>query len=270
MKRTNSKRSPGQTVETKSDRASTSVASRRDPQNKPPASMQRETFQLSSALRFSPTAWAKLLYFRDRAQTEVGGFGISAPDDLLCVEDFVTVRQNVTMASVAFDDEAVADFFEDQVDAGRKPEQFARTWLHTHPGNSARPSATDEETFHRVFGKCDWAVLFILAHGGRSYARLRFNAGPGGQIVVPVEADYSRPFGPSDPGAWEAEYNANIKADVFGFGGFGHDDYGAGLADSSCPDEWLEHLDDMDPAERQILLNELAIRAAEEEVACEY
>ena len=70
--------------------------------------------------------------------------------------------------------------------------------------------------------------------------------------------------------AWEAEYNANIKADVFGFGGFDHDKYGAGLADSSCPDEWLEQLDDMDPAERQIVLDELAIRAAEEEVACEH
>lgn len=32
------------------------------------------------ALRFSPTAWAKLLYFRDKSDNEVGGFGITEPD----------------------------------------------------------------------------------------------------------------------------------------------------------------------------------------------
>ena len=44
------------------------------------------------ALRFSPYAWAKLLYLRDRGDTEVGGFGISCPEDLLLVEDVRLVR----------------------------------------------------------------------------------------------------------------------------------------------------------------------------------
>jgi len=83
------------------------------------------------ALRFSPTAWAKLLYFRDKSDNEVGGFGITELDDLLFVKEFFTVKQEVTAVSVKFDDEAVADFFEDQVDLGRKPEQFARIWLHS-------------------------------------------------------------------------------------------------------------------------------------------
>ena len=85
-------------------------------------------------LRFSPTAWAKLLFFRDRGDCEIGGFGITVADDLLRIEEFFTVHQDVTMASIAFDDQAVADFFEAQVDAGRRPEQFGRIWLHTHPG----------------------------------------------------------------------------------------------------------------------------------------
>jgi len=63
------------------------------------------------ALKFSPTAWAKLLYFRDKSDNEVGGFGITEPDDLLCVRDFITVKQKVTPVSVRFGDEAVADFF---------------------------------------------------------------------------------------------------------------------------------------------------------------
>ncbi len=223
-------------------------------------------------LRFSPTAWAKLLYFRDRGQTEIGGFGISETDDLLFVNDFLTVKQEVTMASVSFDDNAVADFFEDQVDEGRKPEQFARIWLHSHPGDSPQPSATDEETFRRVFGKCQWAVMFIVAKGGKNYARLRFSVGPGGQIVIPVEVDYSRPFGPSDQDTWAAEYKANIKAAKW------HDTFGSqadlGLVEDlsgySCPDDWLEELEAMEPEERRLIMDELATRPdlwEEEEVA---
>ena len=77
-------------------------------------------------LRFSPTAWAKLLYLRDKSPNEVGGFGISAPDDLLYVMEFITVKQEVSCVSVKFDDEAVGKFFDEQVDLGRKPEHFAR------------------------------------------------------------------------------------------------------------------------------------------------
>ena len=49
-----------------------------------------------------------------------------------------------------------------------------------------------------------------LARGGKTYARLRFNTGPGGQIALPVEVDYRRPFAGSDIDAWKAEYKANI------------------------------------------------------------
>ena len=98
------------------------------------------------AVRFSPTAWAKLLYFRDKSDNEVGGFGITQPDDLLSVTEFVTVKQEVTAVSVKFDDEAVSEFFDTQVDLGRKPEQFARIWLHSHPGDSPEPSIIDEES----------------------------------------------------------------------------------------------------------------------------
>ena len=153
-------------------------------------------------LRFTPTAWAKLLFFRDRGPTEIGGFGITEGDDLLRIVDFVTVKQEVGIASVCFDDEAVANLFEDQVDLGRKPQQFARLWVHSHPGNSPEPSLTDEETFHRVFGRCDWAVMFVLARNGKTSARLRFNIGPGGQLHIPVEVDFSQAFAGSDHEAW--------------------------------------------------------------------
>lgn len=171
----------------------------------------------ASVLRFSPYAWAKLWWFCQRGapdhQTEIGGFGIAAAEDPLLIEDFVTVKQTVSCVSVAFDDEAVAEFFDRQVDLGLRPQQFARVWLHTHPGSSPNPSAVDEETFARVFGTCDWAVMFILAEKGPTYARLRFNVGPGGQTRLVVKIDWSRPFPAADQPAWEAEYQANIHPD---------------------------------------------------------
>ncbi len=161
-------------------------------------------------LRFSPYAWAKLLFFRDAGDTEIGGFGVTPADDLLYVEDFLTVKQQVTCASVAFSDEAVSDYFETQVDQGRKPEQFARIWLHSHPGNFPNPSGTDEATFQRVFSKCQWSVMAIIAQEGKTYARISFNIGPGGQVLIPVQVDYENPFPASSQSVWETEYRANI------------------------------------------------------------
>lgn len=157
-------------------------------------------------LRFSPTAWAKLLFLRDLGPTEVGGFGISAADDCLRIEDVQLVRQSCTSVTVHFDDAAVADFFDSQVDQGLQPSRFGRVWIHTHPGSSATPSFSDEETFDRSFGSVDWALMFILAQEGQTYARLRFNIGPSGSLDIPVAVDFSRDFTASDHAAWKAEY----------------------------------------------------------------
>jgi len=162
-------------------------------------------------LRFSPTAWAKLIFLRDLGTTEVGGFGVTPAGDLLYVQDVQLVRQVCTTVSVAFDDTAVAEFFDEQVDAGRQPEQFARVWLHSHPGGSAQPSCVDEETFDRVFGSCDWAVMFIVARGGATYCRLRFSTGPGGSFQIPVEIDFERDFASSNFDAWSREYALNVR-----------------------------------------------------------
>lgn len=151
------------------------------------------------------------MFLRDAGDTEIGGFGISAPNDLLFVEDVQVVRQTCTWVHVEFDDEAVANFFDDQVDAGRRPESFGRLWLHTHPGNSPEPSGTDEATFSRVFGRSNWAVMFILARGGQTFARLRYNVGPGAEFKLPVEVDFSRSFNGTNFETWQDEYLANVR-----------------------------------------------------------
>ena len=172
------------------------------------------TQQTSPCLRFTPSAWAKLLFLRGCGDTEVGGFGIAPIDDLLLIEDIQLVRQRTSWAHVEFDDESVADHFDRNVEAGRRPEQFARIWIHTHPGDCPEPSLTDEDTFDRVFGRSEWAMMFILARGGDTYARLRFNVGPGGEVLVPATVDFSVDFSASETDQWEQEYAENVFAET--------------------------------------------------------
>ena len=214
------------------------------------------------ALKFSPTAWAKLLYFRDKSDNEVGGFGITEADDLLCVREFVTVKQQVTAVSVRFDDEAVADLFENQVDLGRKPEQFARVWQNSHPGDSPEPSIIDEETFERVFGGCQWAVMFILARNNHTYAKVSFNVGPGGHVLIPTAVDYSHEFGPSNHKEWDAEYSANIQVENLPsrYGNKNQTSVEKDINGYALPYDFIDELENMNPDERQFILDELGVR----------
>jgi hypothetical protein len=232
----------------------------RKPESEPkPKSRKRET--ATPVLRFSPTAWAKLLFFRDAGETEIGGFGITPTSDLLLVMDFVTVHQKAGTASIAFDDDAVADYFESQVDAGRRPEQFGRIWLHSHPGDSAQPSAVDEETFRRVFGRCEWAVMFVVSRSGKTHARLRFNAGPTAQVVIPVEVDYGCAFGPSDHDAWKAEYTSNVRTETWTWSlGESYEPLAAASVSMCTADEWLEAFEAMEPCDRRFVIDEIAAK----------
>jgi proteasome lid subunit RPN8/RPN11 len=218
-------------------------------------------------LRFSPTAWAKLLFMRDMTGNEVGGFGVTEADDLLFVTDFALVKQKVTCVSVSFDDESVANLFEDQVATGRKPQEFARLWLHTHPGDSPEPSMTDEATFTRVFGTCDWSVMCIVAQDGSTFARLRFNAGPGGEIKIPVGVDYSYEFAHTDFELWKQQYKANVFLEHI----FKPADNGIlpvlekSAAEEEVSDmlseDLLIQLELMEPFERRMFMEELAKRS---------
>ena len=211
------------------------------------------------AVRITPYAWSKLIFFRDRQACEVGGFGIAGQDDLLLITDFLTVKQRVTAASVEFDDQGVADHFDRCVDAGLRPEQFARTWVHTHPGDSPHPSQIDEECFRRTFARSDWAIMLILAKTGKCYCRLRFNTGPGGQIVVPVHVDYSVEFIGSEWALWKQEYEQDVMCQTRP-AAFGASDSAGNLGGACFADPWMEELEAMDPAERRLVLDELGSR----------
>jgi hypothetical protein len=170
--------------------------------------------QAALPLRLTPYAWAKLLFLRDAGPTEIGGFAISAESNLLLIEDFRLVKQCCSVATVRFDDESVADFFDEQVDRGLAPERFGRIWVHTHPGCSPLPSVTDEETFTRCFGGADWSLMLILACGGKTYARLRFGVGPTASLILPIEIDFGGACSAMDHAVWEQEYRDHVSAEV--------------------------------------------------------
>jgi hypothetical protein len=169
-------------------------------------------------LRFSPRARLKFQFLCHSGPTEVAVFGLTREADPLLVEDLLVVKQRATAATVAFDDKAVADLFDQMADRGISPCRFARVWLHTHPGASVTPSRVDEATFDRVFGGCDWAVMGILGRTGRTYARLRFSSGPGAAMVIPTAVEwadwpaYARsPQFHADLDQWQSEYDRLVE-----------------------------------------------------------
>ena len=60
----------------------------------------------------------------------------------------------------------------------------------------------------------DWAVMFILAQEGATYARLCFNVGPRASVEIPTRIDYSAPFEASDQEAWGEEYRENVHIEL--------------------------------------------------------
>ncbi len=129
----------------------------------------------------------------------------------MCVTEVVLLPQAATPTFVQFDDAGVADHFDRQIDAGRTPEQCGRIWLHTHPGSDPTPSRTDEETFARVFGRCDWAVMAIVARHGATYARLQWHVGPGGSQRLSIELDCTGEFDGTDQNVWAQEYDRCVR-----------------------------------------------------------
>jgi proteasome lid subunit RPN8/RPN11 len=173
-----------------------------------------------AVLRFSPYAWAKLIFMRDAGDTEVGGYGITGTDDPMLVTDFMLVKQECTGATFEFDEKDSIDFLERMMDHGLAPWKTQNVLIHTHPGNDPTPSGTDEDNFDKNFSHPHWAIFFILAKEGKTYCRIRHNVGPGIEVELDCEIDYSGGFPKSNLTGWQKEYDDNVTETQcsFGFG----------------------------------------------------
>ena len=104
--------------------------------------------------------------------------------------------------------------------------------------------------------------MFVVAQDNRTYAKLRFNVDPGGQVLVPTEIGYSEDFGPSDRDLWDSEYSANVKAVEWlpGQSDAEPDSSEHDLRDYALPYDFIDEFERMEPEERQFILDELAER----------
>jgi proteasome lid subunit RPN8/RPN11 len=245
----------------------------------------------SPQLRFTPYAWAKLRWCCHNSSDECGGFGIT-PNFPDLVEDFVMLKQDVTSVTVEFEDTAVAEFLEDMVERGLQPHQCMRVWIHTHPNMNPTPSSVDEETFERVFGDCDYAIMFILSTKDTCYCRIQTNVGIPTEQKIGAAVDYSTSFGPSNEEAWKKEFDENVSSCGY-VKGYGHSygngyGYGSWADDDDSVSRWAnwssesaapaapaapavrEELKEVDGPEFFSLLSDEAVCAIEDSLKCEY
>lgn len=141
----------------------------------------------SPILRFTSEAWEQLSARRALGGDRVRGFGITTAADPLTIEEIrLLPRHEITEP---FDDAEVLDFYSRAVERELPIDRYARVWVGTRPGRSARPASVDEVIFARLFGAVPWSVLCLVASGGVTYARLRYNIGPAGAWKIPVVVD---------------------------------------------------------------------------------
>ena len=104
--------------------------------------------------------------------------------------------------------------------------------------------------------------MFVVAQNDKTYAKLSFNVGPGGQVLIPVGIDYSQDFRASNQELWDTEYTANIKATEWLSNQTSKRDNSGNrdLSEYALPYDFLEEFERMEPEERQFILDELAER----------
>lgn len=171
--------------------------------------------KLRNKIVFSPYAWAKLKFIRDLGDTEVGFFGVGAADNPLFIEDVMMVKQVCSGVTVEFDEDAVNAYVEDMAELGYTMDQCFRVWIHTHPGSSPTPSGVDETTFAKCFGAPAWSVMFIIAKGGDTYCRIKYTAGPGYAMTLPVEVTTDCAFPGVNYDEWIAEYEDCCSREIW-------------------------------------------------------
>lgn len=162
----------------------------------------------------------KLQYMLYAGDTEIGCMGITDDSDPLYVLDIVLPLQLCTLVHNVFDSDSLAAYCIDQeAYQSRKPDNYFRIWVHTHPNMSAEPSTVDERTFSTIFGDYPWGVMCIISKTQSTYARLLSKAKPFPlEMKLPVSVDWEAlpDFVDGDVDAaarqqsWFLEYKANV------------------------------------------------------------
>ena len=160
---------------------------------------------------FTPYAYAKMIYMRDKQANEVSCMAIT-PNTLNIIEELYFPRQEVQSAYVDIDEDGLALMCDELAQKGLQPEQFMRIWIHTHPKSmGATPSGRDRQCMEESFSTPDWAIMMIFSQNGESFAELRMNKPFLMTQKLDIFVDYSSPFPASNKAEWDKEYEKNVK-----------------------------------------------------------
>lgn len=166
-------------------------------------------------LRFTPYAYGKLIWMRDRGPTEVAGYCTTGTDDPLLVTDLRLIKQKCNPIYFELDPDDTVEDVERTLDMGLSPWATHNLLFHSHPGNSPHPSGNDEENFKKAFAHPNWAIMLIIARDGSTYCRLKINTAPGVEKLLKVMVDWSVPFEASNTKAWEEEYKDKVVVEKY-------------------------------------------------------
>jgi hypothetical protein len=174
--------------------------------------MQKPSIK-NAKLVFSAEAWYKLLYLRDKGNTEVSGWGITAADNPFYVESFEMIKQTGTMATTEFDKEDNTRFVSEKVAEEIYPDRCQKIWIHTHPGNSCSPSSLDETTFAEMMDQIDendYVMMFIIAKNDSVYCRMGLKHKVG-VLKFEIPVSYEELF----YSEWDEEYDRCLQKPVY-------------------------------------------------------
>lgn len=167
--------------------------------------------------RFTPTAWAKLIFFRDAGDTEVAGFAITSKNDPTLITDVHLVKQKCTGATFDLDVADVDEYMNRMLNNDIPPSECCRILWHTHPGPSPIPSGVDEQNFDKVFNATDFGTMLIISQTSDIYCRTRYNIGPKFDVESNVTIDFITDFTPPLWEAWKEEYKSNVTKQTMTF-----------------------------------------------------
>ena len=142
-------------------------------------------------LNFTAETWQQLNYMCKRCTHRDQVFRNHTSGGQAVVTDLWFPQQTCTAATVEFDDEDIAA----QIDEL----QTHTPWMSASASGSTltlatapTPVAQTIQTFSKVLGHFDWAVMAILAKGGKSYARIKHDAPAG---ITDGKIEYKIPMG---------------------------------------------------------------------------
>jgi len=171
----------------------------------------------ANKILFTPFAWAKLNFCCSSVASEMSAMAITAKNNPLLVIDLKICKQRASGAYVDVDENDYADVMARLCDPTSpdhvEPINCQRIWIHTHPAGLLSPSGTDEETFRDSYGACDWAVMFIMAKGGGTYAQMRIKVQGLGDFYtfLSTEVCADIPFPAADPAEWKKELDEKVQ-----------------------------------------------------------